>query len=93
MEEKVRVHLFISGIVQGVLFRYYMQREAQSLGVKGWVKNLSDGRVEAVCEGEKENVRKIIEWAHRGSPYSHVENVSINWEKYIGEFDNFSITY
>ncbi len=92
-KEKVRVHLLISGLVQGVFFRSYMQREARSLGLTGWVKNRGDGKVEAVVEGEKKAVEKIIQWAHRGSPMSRVEKVEVRWEEYLGEYDTFFITY
>ena len=93
MEERVRAHLFISGMVQGVLFRYHTQKMAHALGVKGWVKNLPDGRVEAILEGEEEAVKKLIEWAHKGPPYARVEKVKVDWEEYLGEFDTFSIVY
>ena len=61
--------------------------------VKGWVKNLPDGRVEAILEGEKEAVKKLIEWAHKGPPYARVEKVKVDWEEYLGEFGTFSIVY
>jgi len=93
MAEKVRVHLMISGLVQGVLFRSNTREIARELRLTGWVKNLLDGRVEAVFEGEKEKVLKIIEWAKRGPELAQIENIEIKWEEYKGEFDDFEIRY
>lgn len=88
-----RVHVFISGKVQGVWFRAYTEAEAKKLGIKGWVRNLPDGRVEAVFEGENDAVDKMIAWCHKGSPYSQVENVEVIEEPYQGEFIDFKIRY
>jgi len=88
-----RVHVFISGKVQGVWFRAYTEAEAKKLGIKGWVRNLSDGRVEAVFEGEDTAVDKMVAWCYRGSPYSEVKNVEVIEEPYKGEFTDFKIRY
>ncbi len=88
-----RVHVFISGKVQGVWFRAYTEAEAKKLGVKGWVRNLPDGRVEAVFEGEDSAVDKIVAWCHKGSPYAKVEDVEVIEEPYKGEFADFKIRY
>jgi len=93
MARMVRAHLFISGRVQGVFFRANMRRVAREHGVKGWVRNLPDGRVEAVLEGPEDAVKKVIEWAHRGPPLARVEKVEVYWEDYRGEFDDFTIRY
>ena len=93
MAKMVRAHLFISGRVQGVFFRANMRRVAKEHGVKGWVRNLPDGRVEAVLEGPEDAVKKVIEWAHRGPPLARVERVEVHWEEYKGEFNDFSIRY
>ncbi len=93
METNVRAHVVISGRVQGVFFRAETQSAAQRLGVSGWVRNRFDGTVEALFEGPEETVKKAVDWCWQGSPMSHVSNVSVQWEKYSGEFDNFSITY
>lgn len=88
----VRAHLFIRGRVQGVFFRQSMKDVATHFGVRGWVRNLPDGRtVEAVLEGEEEAVKKVIEWAHYGPPGAKVEKVEVFYEEYKGEFDGFSI--
>ena len=91
--DKVRAHILISGRVQGVFFRDYTQRAAQERGITGWVMNTRDGRVEAVLEGEKEKVEDMIRWCHQGSPHSRVTEVSVDWEEYTGEFDDFSVRY
>ena len=91
---KIRAHLTISGRVQGVFFRYTMQQIASASNVTGWAKNLPDGKVEAVLEGNKENVEKVIAWSHRGPSGAIVEHVAVDWGKYSGgEFKDFSIQY
>jgi len=92
-EELARAHLYISGIVQGVGFRWSFVEVAERLGLKGWVRNLPDGRVEAVVEGPKDAIEKLIEWAHRGPPLAVVENVEVIWEEYKGEFDSMEIRW
>jgi len=89
----VRLHVFISGRVQGVFFRAYAQDEARTLGLIGWVRNLRDGRVEAVFEGKEERVKEMLEWCHTGPPSSHVSNVEEIWEEPKGEFENFEIRH
>ena len=71
------LHLIIHGRVQGVFFRDSMRREAQRLDVSGWVRNRSDGSVEAVVQGEAAAVDVIVQWAHRGPEYAHVERVEV----------------
>jgi len=93
MESKVRAHVFVKGRVQGVLFRYVTRDEANMRGVKGWVRNLKDGRVEAVFEGEKEKVDEMIEFSHYGPPAAKVSSVKVRLEEYTGEFKGFSIRY
>lgn len=93
MAEMARAHLYISGRVQGVFFRANMRRVARLHGVRGWVRNLPDGRVEAVLEGRKESVMKVLEWARRGPPLARVEKIEVAWEEYKGEFEGFTIKY
>jgi acylphosphatase len=90
---KVRAHIFIRGRVQGVFFRSETMHEAKQLGVTGWVRNIPDGRVEAIFEGEQENVKALIEFCKRGPPGARVTNADIIWENYIGEFRNFEVKY
>ncbi len=90
---KVRVHVFVSGRVQGIFFRSETRREARKYHVTGWVKNLSDGRVEAVFEGEKENVEKLIEFCRKGPSGARVANTEFIWETYSGKFGDFRIVW
>lgn len=90
---KVRVHVFISGRVQGVFFRYEIRNEARMRGVRGWVRNMPDGRVEALFEGEEEAVKELIEFCRRGPPGARVMKVDLKWENYAGEFKDFEIRY
>lgn len=90
---KVRAHVYVSGRVQGVFFRSETRDKAVGHDVTGWARNLSDGRVEAVFEGEKEKVEKLIEFCRRGPPGARVTEVRVSWETYTGEFTNFRILY
>jgi acylphosphatase len=90
---KTRAHVFVSGRVQGVFFRSETRREARRHGISGWVRNLRDDRVEAVFEGEEENVKKLLEFCRRGPPGSKVTNTQATWESYSGEFRDFEIVY
>jgi len=93
MSQKARAHIFISGRVQGVFFRQNTRKKARELGISGWVKNLPDGRVEAVFEGPKEKVEEMIEWARQGSIIAQVDGIEVFWEEYKGEFNDFVIKY
>ncbi|WXG40495.1 MAG: acylphosphatase [Candidatus Freyarchaeum deiterrae] len=90
---KVRAHVFVSGRVQGVYFRQHTKDEADRVGVNGWVRNLSDGRVEALIEGEKEKVEEMVQICRRGPPSAQVTDINVAFENYTGEFKNFSIRY
>ena len=90
---KVRAHLIIEGIVQGVFFRAHTREQADINSVQGWVRNKPDGTVEAVFEGDEEPVNKLIGWCHNGPPEAVVKNVKIDWETYKGEFKNFTVIH
>ena len=90
---KQRVRLFVTGKVQGVFFRQTLKVMAKKNDIFGWVKNLKDGRVEAVLEGEGEKIDRLIEWAHGGSANARVEDVEIHNEKFIEEFSKFDVLY
>lgn len=92
MRLKVRAHVYVSGRVQGVFFRWETRDEAVRHGVKGWVRNLPDGRVEAVFEGEKEAVERLVEFCRQGPPGARVEKIQLTWEEPKGEFEGFHIT-
>lgn len=90
---KKRAHVYVSGRVQGVFFRATTRDEARKRGVKGWVKNLRDGRVEAVFEGEEESVQEMIDFCREGSSSARVKDVEVEWGKYRGDFSGFEIRY
>jgi acylphosphatase len=90
---KVRAHVFVSGRVQGVFFRSETAYEARRHNVNGWARNLPDGRVEAVFEGESEGVEKLVEFCKRGPPGAKVTAVNVTMEPFSGEFREFEIVY
>ena len=90
---KARAHVYVSGRVQGVFFRYHTWEEARRLGLGGWVRNTSDGRVEALVEGDKKSIEELLNFCHRGPPGARVANVDVKWEPYRGEFPDFEIRY
>lgn len=86
---KKRIHLLVRGRVQGVFFRANTVKKAKELGVKGWVKNLEDGRVEVVGEGEEEKLKELVGFCQRGDFGAKVEKVEVRWEEFKGEFKGF----
>ncbi len=90
---KARAHIYVSGYVTGVFFRAHTKELAQRLNVNGWVRNLPDGRVEAVFEGEKENVEGMVKFCRRGPPGAQVDDVEVRWETCRGELSGFEIRY
>ncbi len=91
--ENLRAHVIIHGLVQGVWFRASTKEAALRLGVGGWVRNLPDGGVEALFEGEKKKVEEIVGWCHKGPPGARVTKVDIVWERFTGEFRHFDVRY
>ncbi len=89
--EKIRTHVFVSGRVQGVYFRKSTKKKAKKLNVFGWVRNLSDGRVEAIFEGEENMVEQIIDWCKKGPVFAKVEDMEAIKEEYKGEFSGFEV--
>jgi acylphosphatase len=87
------VHVIISGRVQGVWFRVSVKQKAEKLGITGWVRNLSDGTVEAVFQGEDNSIKEILEWCNHGPPFAKVDRVMKNYQDPIKSFDNFFIRY
>lgn len=88
-----RMRIFISGRVQGVFFRAYTRETAMTLNLTGWVRNLYDGGVEALFEGDDTNVQSMLEWCKKGPPHAVVRHVDASEEPYTGEFRDFRITY
>ncbi len=89
----VRAHILVSGRVQGVFFRDSTQKWASALGLSGWVRNLPDGRVEVIAEGNKNRVLNLIEKIKQGPPSADVDSTEIEWEDYRGEFNDFRIVW
>jgi len=88
-----RIRIIVTGKVQGVFFRQALKVMAKKNDVFGWVKNLKDGRVEAVLEGTEEKVSRLVEWSHGGPANARVEDVEIHNEKFSGEFSKFDVLY
>ena len=89
----IRAHVFISGHVHGVFYRASTQRQAQAYGLRGWVHNLSDGRVEALFEGEQAVVERMLAWCRSGPPNAYVTDVEVRYEPFTGEFTGFGMRY
>ena len=87
----VRAHILVNGRVQGVFFRVETCRAAHKRNVTGWVRNTSECKVEAIFEGNQENVEKMIEFCKRGPPAARVTKLDVHWEEYTGEFKDFKI--
>jgi acylphosphatase len=87
-----RADLLISGRVQGVFYRASAQQEAMRLGLCGEIRNLPDGRVEAIVEGAKERIEEFIKWCRRGPPSAEVETVGVRWSAASGTFRTFMVT-
>lgn len=86
------LHVYVTGRVQGVYFRQNTVDEAERLGLTGWVKNLYDGRVEALFEGESELIDQMLEWCRQGPSMSRITNVEYYEKEYTGAFKDFTIT-
>ncbi len=88
-----RAQIIITGRVQGVFFRDYTRENAMKFGLIGWVKNLADGNVEVVVEGEEDKIDMLIELLKKGPPAARVKDVKVIWQKPDNEFDDFSIRW
>lgn len=88
-----RVHFVVYGLVQGVFYRASTRDEAARRGLTGWVRNLPDGSVECVAEGDEASLQALVAWCHDGPPGAHVERVVEKWSDATGEFDRFRVSY
>ncbi|RKY05116.1 acylphosphatase [Candidatus Poribacteria bacterium] len=93
MSDKIGAHIIIKGIVQGVGFRWFLRGVAQRLGLGGWVRNLPNGDVEAMVEGERKSVMEFIDWCRVGPPSARVDDVQVKTLPYTGKYKTFSITF
>lgn len=88
----VRARILITGLVQGVFFRREITDLARNLGVTGWVRNIPDGSVEVICEGDKDKLDRVIQFCRVGPSGARVRNVDVDWFDFRGEFRGFRIT-
>ncbi len=86
-----RVHIIISGYVQGVCFRYFTKIKARNLGLKGFVRNIPNGDVEVVAEGNDKEIDELVEFCRKGPVLSCVANLKIEYEEFKGEFNDFTV--
>lgn len=84
-----QAHVYISGFVQGVGFRAYTRSKARKLGINGWVRNLTDGRVEAVLQSDKENIHRLLKFLRRGPFFAKVSDIVVDWEEQTEVFTEF----
>ncbi len=89
----MKKHIFITGRVQGVGFRHFTRKNAENLGVTGWVKNLSDGRVEAVFQGSEEQIEELIQRCKKGPVASYVQNIEVEKDSGEEDYKNFSVEF
>lgn len=85
--------MIVSGMVQGVGYRYFVQRAAKQLKLTGWVRNLYTGEVEIEAEGPRGLIESLIQELWTGNPYAAVRNVSVNWGRWTGKYSGFDITF
>lgn len=90
-QDKLRAHVVIEGRVQGVFFRASTRDEARKLSINGWVRNLPNGDVEALFEGDKAAVSRMLAWCYKGSPYAAVHKVNVSYEAYVGDQEGFFV--
>jgi len=90
-DPEARLHVFVDGVVQGVGFRYFVLDAATAAGVRGWVRNLRDGRVEVVAEGTRSALEALLADVARGPRGARVERVDPTWEAPTGEFERFRL--
>ena len=90
---KKRVHILVKGIVQGVGFRHATIIAARQLALAGWVKNLPDGAVEIIAEGEDEDLKQLIQWCRQGPPASRVDDVTSAWASFQGNLQEFTVKW
>ena len=88
-----RVHILVSGKVQGVFFRQALKVVAKKNNVLGWVRNLKDKRVEAILEGDNKSINSVIEWIHIGPANSRVDDIEVSNEEFKNEFSTFEVLY
>ena len=91
--EKRRIHVFVTGRVQGVSFRFYTRKKAMQLGLQGWVRNLPDGRVEVIAEGHEERLEQLLQWCRQGPSMAQVKEIRADWENQSEALVDFAIRH
>ena len=91
MSELASLHAVVHGLVQGVYFRSFVARNARSLGLTGYVRNLPGGRVDVVSEGEREKLEELLRQIESGPPFASVDGVDVGWSEYKGTFGRFEV--
>lgn len=91
IDERARIRIVVTGRVQGVFFRRAAAEQARTLSIAGWARNLNDGSVEIVGEGERQNLQLLLAWAHQGPPHARVNAVQVQWQPCVGEFAQFQV--
>lgn len=86
-----RAHIYVTGYVQGVFYRHTTAQRARARGLAGWVRNLPDGRVEALFEGEESDVRDLVEWCRSGPAHATVESIDVEWQPVLSDLSGFLI--
>ena len=93
-DKYLRVEIVVKGLVQGVSFRVYTKRKASSLGLTGYVRNLSNGDVEVVAEGKRNQLLQLVKWLRKsGSPASNVTDVIIDWSEKLTNYTSFRVAF
>ena len=92
-QDKLRARVIIEGKVQGVFFRASTRDEARKLGISGWVRNLPNGDVEGLFEGDKSTVTRMLAWCYKGPPYAVVHKVNVSYEPFVGDQVGFQVVY
>ncbi len=90
MQEYKRLHVFLSGLVQGVGMRFFVKNQAESLGLTGFVRNLEDGRVEIIAEGSEKQLKELLKRLENNA-VGNITNVELDWEKPAGQYTEFVI--
>lgn len=94
MSELAAVHVTVHGRVQGVNFRYFVERQADSLGLTGYARNLPTGReVEVFAEGKKDDLETLLDYLRTGPPRASVENIDVVWREYSGAYKRFGVKF
>ena len=93
MGNKAKAHAIIRGRVHGVFFRMETKRAADDFGVSGWVRNVRDGTVDAIFEGEWDRIEAVLDWCRQGPPHADVTDVNVTWDEYTGEFNGFVVSF